>query len=365
MKQLKVYKILTILLIMQWAFIQIIAQYPSIIEKYYSNGLYLYISKFLRIIFGWVPISIGDVLYLTLGIFVLKSVFITLKTKKINFKNTLFKTGALISVLFFFFHFNWALNYFRQPLFKTLNLEKTNYTTDELIHFTKTLILKTNRAQILITNNDTVIVHNPLNKQKIEEKSPLAYHKLQIKYPQFKFENPSLKHSLFSLPLTYMGFAGYINPFTNEAQINSLIPKNNYPATVCHEVAHQIGFASESEANFIGYLAAIYSNDSFYNYSGYLMALRYCLSEIYRTNPEQYEMLKKEINKGILKDIKQSQDFWIAYQNWSEKYFKGFYDSFLKANKQKAGMKEYNKMVSLLINYYKAKKNTYPANLSL
>ncbi|MCF6167470.1 DUF3810 family protein, partial [Lutibacter sp.] len=38
-------------------------------------------------------------------------------------------------------------------------------------------------------------------------------------------------------------------------------------------------------------------------------------------------------------------------------YFKGFYDSFLKANKKKDGMKEYNKMVSLLISYYKANKN--------
>ncbi|VAW25449.1 hypothetical protein MNBD_BACTEROID04-1121, partial [hydrothermal vent metagenome] len=36
MKQKKVYKILTVLFIMQCAFIQIIAQYPIIIEKYYS-----------------------------------------------------------------------------------------------------------------------------------------------------------------------------------------------------------------------------------------------------------------------------------------------------------------------------------------
>ncbi len=52
-----------------------------------------------------------------------------------------------------------------------------------------------------------------------------------------------------------MGFAGYLNPITNEAQVNALIPKNNYPATICHEIAHQVGIASESEANFVGYLA--------------------------------------------------------------------------------------------------------------
>lgn len=356
MERKNIYKILTIILIMEWAFIQIIAQYPSTIEKLYSNGLYLYISKILRLLFGWIPISIGDLLYLFIGIFILKGIYRTLKIRKIHFKNTLFKTGAILSILFFFFHFNWALNYFRQPLYKTLNFEKTIYTTNELIDFTKKLILKANKAQLFITNNDTIVVKNPMDKSQIREISSMAYKQLQLKHPLFRFEQSSIKQSLFSVPLTYMGFAGYLNPLTNEAQVNSLVPKNSYPATVCHEIAHQIGIASESEANFVGYLAAIHSKDVYYNYAGYLTALRYCLFDIYRANPEQFENLKKEIHIGILKDIQQHQDFWKSYQNWSEKYFKIFYDSFLKANKQKDGLKEYNKMVSLLINYYKTEE---------
>ena len=338
---------------MQWAFIQIIAKYPEFVENYYATGLYLYISKALRIIFGWIPFSVGDILYSLLGFIIIKGIYKTLKTKNINVKNTFFKTGALISVVFFFFHFNWGLNYFRQPLFERLNLEKNTYTSNELINFTKTVIKKTNEAQTLITKNDTLIVENSLTKKQIKELSPEAYEQLAIKYLQFQLKNSSLKHSLFSVPLTYMGFAGYLNPITNEAQVNALIPKNNYPATICHEIAHQVGIASESEANFVGYLAAIHSTDKYCNYSGYLLALRYCLAEIYRTNPEQFELLLADLNKGILKDMQQSQDFWQSYQNWSEKYFKLFYDNFLKANKQKDGIQGYNKMVSLLINYYK------------
>jgi hypothetical protein len=67
-------------------------------------------------------------------------------------------------------------------------------------------------------------------------------------------------------------------------------------------------------------------------------------------------MLKAQVNKGILKDIQQSEDFWASYQNWSEQYFKSFYDSFLKANKQIDGMESYNKVVLLLVNYYKTKE---------
>lgn len=353
MERKQTYKILTLLLVMQWAFIQIIAQFPSFIERYYSNELYFYVSKLLRITFGWLPISIGDIIYIFIAILIIKGIYTSIKTKKLHFKNTLYKTGAFVSILFFFFNFNWGLNYFRQPISETLNFEKKEYTSNELISFTKQLISKSNEIHYSIAKNDTILIENSLNKEQIKEISPEAYEQLKLKHPQFKFENTSIKNSLFSIPLTYMGFAGYINPITNEAQVNSLIPKNNYPATVCHEIAHQVGIGSESEANFVGYLAAIHSKNAYYNYSGYLMATRYCLGEIYRTEPEQFDILLNLLNKGILKDLKNSQDFWKSYQNWSEKYFKFFYDSFLKANKQKDGIKGYNKMVSLLINYYK------------
>lgn len=352
----KTYKILTVLLIMQWAFLRIIAQYPTAIEKYYSNGLYIYISKFLNLLFGWIPFSIGDILYAALAIVIIINIYTAIKNKKLHLKNTLFKIGGYISILFFIFHLNWGLNYFRQPVYKTLNFENEKYASNDLLHLTEKLIVKINQVQLSITKNDSIVVENELNKTQIKEVAYTVYQQFRDKYPQFYHENLKVKHSLFSVPLTYMGFAGYLNPLTNEAQVNSLIPKNTYPMIVCHELAHQVGIASESEANFIGYLATTNSNDVYFKYSGYLMALRFCLVEIYQKDPEKFELLKIKLNKGIFKDIQQSEAFWESYQNWSEIYFKTFYDSFLKANKQKDGMKSYNKVVVLLINYHKTKE---------
>ncbi len=352
MKAEKTTKILTILLVMQWAFVQIMAQYPSFIEKYYSNGLYVYISNLLRFVLGWVPFSIGDFIYTFLIFYILKSIFIATKKRKFNLKKTFFKTGAILSILFLFFHLNWGLNYFRTPLFERLNFNKEAYSNDELIEFTKTLITKINSVHTSITHNDTLIVAIPFSKNEIKNLASDAYTELEKINPAFNYKNTSIKSSLFSLPLTYMGFAGYLSPLTNEAQVNYLIPKNNYPATTCHEIAHQLGIASEKEANFIAYLAATNSKNSYVNYSGYLMALRYCLFEIYRKQPEKFEVLKTILNKGILKDIQNSQKFWLSYQNWSEQFFKIFYDSYLKANKQQHGIDGYNKVVLLLINYH-------------
>ena len=356
MKVEKTNKILTILLVMQWAFVQIVAQYPSFIEQYYSNGLYIYISKTLRYLLGWIPFSIGDLIYAILIIYILKSLYTSIKNRKFNFKKTFFKTGAVISILFFLFHLNWGLNYFRIPLFERLNFNKTEYTDAELIDFTEKLITKINTIHLSITHNDSLLVENPLNKKEIQKMAPSVYTNLQKTIPQFEYTNPAVKHSLFSVPLTYMGFAGYVSPLTNEAQVNSLIPKNNYPSTTCHEIAHQLGIASEKEANFIGYLATTNSKDIYFNYSGYLMALRYSLFEVYRKQPDTFEELKGKLNKGILKDMQRSQNFWKSYQNWSEQFFKIFYDSYLKANKQQHGIDGYNKVVLLLINYHLTKE---------
>ena len=73
----------------------------------------------------------------------------------------------------------------------------------------------------------------------------------------------------------YSGFTGYYNPFTGESQVNSTVPVFTIPYTACHEVAHQLGYAKEMEANFAGYLAASTSDDNFFRYSVYLDLFRY------------------------------------------------------------------------------------------
>src|SRR5450755_3097971 len=43
--------------------IRIVASFPAVIEKYYSAGLYPVIAALQRFLFGWIPFSVGDLLY--------------------------------------------------------------------------------------------------------------------------------------------------------------------------------------------------------------------------------------------------------------------------------------------------------------
>jgi hypothetical protein len=244
------------------------------------------------------------------------------------------------------------MNYYRLPLHTSLKIEN-DYTTQELIDFTELLITKTNATHLEITKQDSIAVVVPYTIKQVFDKTPEGYKKLSEEYPHLAYYPKSIKTSLFSYPLTYMGFSGYLNPFTHEGHVDYLIPAHKFPTTSSHEEAHQLGYSAENEANFLGYLASINNDDIYFKYSGYTFGLKHCINEIGRRSPEQGEALLKKINPGVLKNYEEARQFWEDHQNIFEPIFKGTFNSFLKANSQQAGIQSYNYVVALLVNYYK------------
>jgi hypothetical protein len=347
--------ILPIFLLIQILILQIVPYFPEFIERFYSNGLYVFVSKISRVTFGKIPFSVGDIIYGMVIFYVLKSIWNTRKTWKLNWKNNILKILSVLSVVYFLFHFLWAMNYYRQPLFEKMKIER-DYSDADLLTFTKKLIAKTNEIQIQITKNDSLKVVFPYSNEQVFEMNLNGYKMLSNQYQFFEYTNPSIKKSLFSLPLTYMGFGGYLNPFTNEAQVNYLMPMYNSPTTSCHEMAHQMGFASESECNFIGFMASVKNDNLYFKYSGYSTALRYCLGNWQIRDEKVLDELLKTVHPGILKNYQESEDFWKQYDTFIDKGFHVFYDNFLKMNQQKDGMESYSKFVNLMVNYYKGKE---------
>lgn len=344
--------ILALSILPQIVVVKILANYPLFIEKYYSNGLYVWLSKIFRGVFGWIPFSMGDIFY-TIAILLIFRFFILHRKKIFRQPRTFFKEVFIVlSLAYFVFHVLWGLNYYRQPLSKSLHLEN-DYTTHELVNFTKNLIEKSNEIHFKITKNDSLAVEIPYSKSEIYKMTANGYSNLSQKLPRFTYELSSIKHSVYSLPLTYMGYGGYINPFTNEAQVNSIAFNFKYPTVSCHEQAHQIGYAAENEANFIGYLASIHNDDIYFQYSGYVFVLGYCLREIKKRDKNLVKELTGLLNPGIIENYNNVAKFWSKYETKAEVFFKETFNTFLKANNQKQGIKSYSNVVSLLVNYHK------------
>lgn len=341
----KTKRILIILLPLQWLSLQLIKDNKKWIELNYSQTIYPQLFKLKTFFFKNLPFSFGDILY---GMAIIYLVWSLIKLIKRKIKLTDIVTNLLTaaSLLTLLFYINWGLNYYRIPIHENLNYD-IKYNEDELEHTLALMIESTNQLHQNLSNEDSIPVQILYSKDKINH---ILQENFIFNLSDFKIQ-PFIKKSIWSTLLSYMGFAGYLNPFTLEAHVNSKVPKLNYITTASHEMAHQLGIASEAEANFVAFYTCSKHPDPFIQFAGYSFAISYCYSELYKVNPENAKNQLSKLHSGVLKNFKNLSDFWIKFQNPIEPYLKKGYDSFLKVNGQAKGIQSYNAMVGMLIAY--------------
>ena len=339
-------------LIPQILLLRILANFPNAIEHYYSQGLYPIIAKGFRYAFGWLPFSFGDLFYTACIVLILREIVLLFKKRFRNSKAVFWRLLATLSVVYFSFHLLWGLNYYRLPMHQSLGIDK-EYTTQDLVALTELLIEKSNNLHQELAVNDSAAVVYAFAKAEIFKNTIPGYDALKTQFPHLDYPPKSIKTSLLSYPLTYMGYSGYLNPITQEAQINGLIPQYHQPMVSCHEQAHQLGYAKENEANFMGVLATLNNPDPYFQYSGSVFALRYCINDVYRRDESLGEALRDRIRPGIIANYAESRAFWDSYENPLEPIFDSLYSGYLKANNQPGGIQTYSYMVALLVNYNK------------
>jgi len=165
--------------------IKIFATYSSIVEKYYSTVFFQGFANILRIITGWIPFSLGDILYLIAGIYLLYKVirfFIKMiKTKpRLKIMRNSFITVLLITMaVYIIFNIFWGLNYNRKGIAYQLQLQTKNYTNDDLKNILQLLIKKVNENKQLLINAHAVY---PTNKE-LFARANKCYQQTALQYP--------------------------------------------------------------------------------------------------------------------------------------------------------------------------------------
>jgi hypothetical protein len=335
--------------------IKIFSLFPQAIEKYYSTGIYPAISAFFRIVLGWIPFSIGDILY--------TAVLIWLIVRIISFTRKLvgqrIKKGYLVWLamrvvcifLYVYISFNmlWGLNYNRRGIADQMELQIKPYSNAELESLVQIVIDQLNQYENGARDNRAA-----LKSKSILFSSAIQAYKNSKEQDNFlEYRHPSVKPSIFSLLGNYLGFTGYYNPFSGEAQVNTTVPLFIQPFTTCHEIGHQLGYAKENEANFAGYLSAMSSENPAFRYSASFEIYLYAASELYFRDSTLVRPLRDKLNPGIRQDIKTLRDFLRAFENPLEPYIRRLYGRYLKANGQPQGIKTYDEVTAWTIAYYK------------
>ncbi|HEU0228706.1 MAG TPA: DUF3810 domain-containing protein [Arachidicoccus soli] len=328
------------------------------VEQYYSNGLYSFIGKGLRSLTGRLLISIGDILYTLFALFL---IFRLYKFFKKIFKKKFTKQYAIASIytvlfcvfiVYFLFNILWGLNYNRLGISSQLDLKPSdNYSTQALDSLTKSLIDKTNKNRLALGKE----INYP-NSATIFNEAVQAYQNIEKKYPFLHYETPSIKVPVYNTLGSYLGYSGYYNPFTGEAQVNTVLPKFTLPYITCHEMAHQLGYATEDEANFTGYLAATASSDPLFKYSTYLDLFRYSNNELWFRDSSLAKENYGKLDTLVKIDVRYLRKYLQAHENPIEKGTTYLYNEYLKANQQPQGIDTYNLVTAWLIAYQKKYK---------
>lgn len=188
-------------------------------------------------------------------------------------------------------------------------------------------------------------------------------------YLRLKGYYPRPKALLSSDFMCQQHMQGYYFPFSMEANYNDVMHILNIPATMCHELAHLRGYIYEDEANFIGYLACVQSEDPFFRYAGYLSVLVYLNNDIYyawRDNRAAYESAAAVTAPVTVEEQVWTDNIFVTEEEWDringkalidteivDKAADVFIDANLKLNGVSDGKVSYSRVVKLLLQYYR------------
>jgi hypothetical protein len=348
------------------------------VELIYSDGFYPLVAVALRALSCLLPFALGDFLYLALILYSLWSVFINLKRagrvkdlrqnpddstfKSETVVNFIIKPFNFVLLLYIVFKLLWGLNYSRPSITTRLAISDQKYNTKELVLLGDFLISRVNRLEQQMAQTHA---KHSYTVEELKQKAKLSYDKLALRNSFFTYRIASVKPVLNSWLISKIGIEGYYCPPSGEANVNNRIPAAGLPFVTCHEISHQLGIAREDEANLIGYLVSINSDDLNFQYAGYYDILRSVLFEIRIKSPDDFIILRQKINAATLNDFKKEQEFWASYNGDMSAYMGTALDSFLKINNQQKGTDSYQDIVLWVYNLHKNQLLAGKKNLPL
>lgn len=346
-------------------FIFSLSESKYLITNYYQPYLFKPLSGLQRLISGKIPFAIGEWVYIFIVISLIISLIKKISQNKLGISSGSFWRILFIQILngilqfYIVFELCWGLNYQMQSPAHDFKMETpSGYSEFQMDSLSLNLIGKLNETRSKI--GDTTI--DSIKFDTILAESKVQYADIATQFPFLKYPHPSIKTAIFQTWGDYIGFTAFYQPFTGEAIIRGDLPKLTLPFTICHEIAHQLGYASETEANFIAFVVGVESKHPLFQYSTQLQIFSYAqqahlLSIAKRGDTIQFQKIiarnKQMLNPKVLADRKMIKDFFLRRQDLQIPGTTQLYNQFLLLNKQAKGIESYNDVLLWVLAYKK------------
>lgn len=318
------------------------------------------LEKGLSWLFSFTRLALAEFLLYALLLFTAASLAVTvvrmIRRRTVWFPLLRFLSCAALvaaSLLFFFFS-AWGLAYYAPPLAGQIELETGPAPVQTLYDTTVWLRDEMNALADKVPRNEDGVC-SAGGFDALASRAPDGYSELARTGTAFDAAPLPPKRMTAATFMSKVGIAGIFVPFTGEAVVNPDATDAHLPFSMCHELAHRLGFAPEDEANYIAILACIENPDPVFSYSGYHLAFIYCSNALAGQDSELYQQLYSEISPLVTADFRAQRKHLAQYEGPMRDLGEAVNNNYLKSMDQPEGVKSYGKVVDLLIADYAAR----------
>lgn len=316
------------------------------VERWYSTGLYPRLQHVLTPVSNLLPFAWLDVM----GIAAVAAVLFALTRagraawrarRPVILLSAVGHIAAVAAGLYLVFLIVWGFNYRRISMEERLVLDRGAPSSDAVVQLGLEAVTRLNE------------LHAPAHAvgwvDDQRENAPLrqAFARVQEALSDAPTAVPGrLKRTALGPYFRWTGVDGMVNPFALEVLANPDLLPFERAFVAAHEWSHLAGYADESEANFVGWLACIRA-DVPTQYSGWLFLYWQINGEV---GDEGRAALGAALGPGPRADIdaiidrmRRGQLPQLRIVSWL------VYDQYLKANRVEEGIRSYGAVVTLLL----------------
>ena len=372
--------------------------FPGITESRYSLGAYQSIRRWLQWAFGGWPFSAAEIAVYVIALAVISRIASglasALRGRVRGLVNAAWDIVAGVGVACLLFVAMWGINNCRLPFSEAAGLDVRPAPTGELEAACKKLMARSGELRVAAAGSmgergaaepgmgergaaaGSLGGALPLEggKSSALSRAPEGFAALASRFPSLGLGEEAGRGGQGSPPpsggaglavgtpkpvfasklMSYCGITGVYFPMTGEANVNMDIQDAEAPFTMCHELAHQLGYAREDEANFIAWLACDASPYADFRYSGNLMAFLHLMDRLYEADPGRHAAVLAACPPEVASDLAEMGAYWQLHEGVVSDASARVNDAFLKINGQQEGVASYGRMADLMLAYLRA-----------
>ncbi len=344
------------------------------ISEFYTDKLFYYISWPIKKVIAYFPFSVAEIaLYASIAVILFWFINMLVGTvragrrcyirKKQNVPiegfsllqplvQLVLRLSSFICVIVSAFVLFGGINYTSLTFSEKAGYELEEADVDQLSQLCRLLSARAAAARLTLaleadgTINENYADYNPF---RLIDDALDAYQNLPEEYAYLKRDYPRAKLAVSSPVMSNIHITGIYPYIIPEAVVNAQTPIMSLPHTICHEMAHQRGFAREDEANYIAYLACIHSDNPLFVYSGYYTAFTYAMDQLYLYDQKSWQEISSATSSGIWLDNLEESNFWQQYQTVSSEFTGSVNDTYLTVMDVDDGVHSYGRMIDLIL----------------